>query len=117
MGYEVKLYLGEVAAPFPTETRAFLMEVASVDLCKVGFDFTEHGGVPVYLYGPDGGNTRTVEDRYGKQLVAITPESALNSLQRAAKRDSYRRYDMAIALLETFIAGKFDNPGVVVYGH
>lgn len=121
MGYEVNMFLGDRRrSSFHEEGGKDWFEViATVDLSKpfdaLGSLAHMEDGDPVYMYASDG-NRRLVEDSYGKKLIAIPAERVLTLLKQDAA-NGYRRYDLAIAILEVFVAGKFKNPSVVLYGH
>lgn len=123
MGYEVTMFLGEVTGVdlSADDDRKFFQIAAMVDLCKVDLDdsigVAEFDGQPIYLYYRKGGDAHEVADCYGKELRAFDPAVLLKAIKKANRRDKYRRYDMAIPLLEAFIAAGFNNPGVVLYGH
>lgn len=122
MGYEAKMLVGEVSAPFSgDEARgSWFRVIAMLELCKVGSDLHLAGAVsnrPVFFYGIDG-NTEVTEDDYGKRLTALEVQEVLRDLQNANAKEPYRRFQMAIELLES-ITDKFptDRLGVVLYGH
>lgn len=125
MGYEVQLFLGERRRFDGEEERKdYFGVVATIDLCVPSDEIKRlcdtPDGDPVYMYGPDG-NTRIVEDSYGHELSAIPAERVLALIKKAnvgsGYPNGYRRYNMAIPLLESFIASGFKNAGVVLYGH
>ncbi len=127
MGYEVKLYLGELSGSRDADGSSYLSTVASIDLSKpygnlAAFTETNKEGDRAYLYGSDG-NTRMTEDCYGKQLIAVPAPKVLKIMKDEAKKNrtdydgnGYRRYNLAIPLLEQFIK-EFERPSVILYGH
>lgn len=122
MGYEVTVYLGEVSDSVTEGDAKFFNDVGMVELCKPGYDSeiyilstSEYIGEPIFMYGLDG-NTRFVEDSYGKVLKAIEPELVLNAL-KSDKKTKYRRFIMAYKLLKTTIPLFGDELKVVLWGH
>jgi hypothetical protein len=113
MGYETRLYIGEVHNSFikgsqkNTEDCDYFGIIAMIDLCKTGI-FTPNNGEPekntrkVYIYGTDG-DTQITKDCYGDQLFAIEPKDVLQKMIEANKQEKYRRYEAAIPLLKALI--------------
>ena len=124
MGYDLTIHVGEVDiyGDPPTEKNpAYFRIIGTVDLCKVDDGFytdmynSRKLGVPVYFY-PDG-DTQTTEDMYGDKLTAVPAIEVLNHLKKTFDADDpYRRYEMAIAMLEVVVK-RFDSPYVMQFGH
>lgn len=126
MGYETRLHIGELGNTEWNKENGtkknpiYLMEISQVDLCKCDSTFINdvamsmRRGKYVYFY-PDG-NTKTIEDSYGDRLKAIPAKTILKHLKKANEVENYRRYSMAIALLEVVVE-TFHNPYVMTYGH
>ena len=136
MGYEIKLYLGrihDINAMDEDKEEHYFSVVAWIDLSKPGsnaeiLNIDRKLGQRVYLYGIDG-NTRISSDPYGDWLFAIPAKRVLDALRDDWARSKkecktwtgygYRRFYMAIPLLDRFIEtfGPKENPSVVIYGH
>ena len=131
MGYEIKLYLGSHSdirfSDDPPEQ--YFSIVAWIDLSKPGTSnltkIDKKCYQSVFFYGIDG-NTKISFDPYGSSLHAIPAEIVLIALQKDWKNSKcnykndygYRRFYMAIPLLERFIETfQNENPCVVIYGY
>ena len=129
MGYEIKLYLGEVTDL--NGKNKYFSVTGMIDLRKPGYDSKIHtlqNSIDkskiiegVYFYGTDG-DTQITEDKCGSQLVAIPAKDVLKAVEEDwenTKRDwnsniGYRRFYMAIYLLYSFVKS-FKNPYVILY--
>lgn len=123
MGYETKLFIGRKTdmKGFKNKDANFVIEVASIDLSKSHFPDTqlnkEEDTELVFIYGSDG-NTEIVEDRYGSRLYAVNPKKVLNFMQEHNKKERYRRYTAAIALLKSLIKDfRYEELTCILYGH
>jgi hypothetical protein len=121
MGYEVKMFLVEHYDSDETKP-TYAGIVGMVDLCKISngkiaqLDGKRPEAPELYIYAEDG-NTRTLEDSYGHNLGVYNPNEVLAALKRDNTPEKYRRYDMAIGLLEATIPVFGDELKVVFYGH
>lgn len=123
MGYETKLIIGRKTnlEGFKNKDAKFVIEVASINLCKSDFPDTqlnkEEDTELVYIYSSDG-DTKIIEDRYGRRLYAIEPNKVLKFMQNANKTAKHRRYNAAIALLKSLIKDfKDEHLTCILYGH
>lgn len=120
----------EHGKPIPTGRTSFYFRVmAELDLCKIG-----HGSDPLVdlidktqkeamadkyrvfeFYGTGEGDKAVQEDKYGVKFLPVSVRDLLTALQ-SRKGEDYRRFDWAIALLESM---KDDIEGiqVIFYGH
>jgi len=105
------------------ETFAVWMEViAMVGLCKAGYDSKIHamcGKENSYHYNVFfyvGGNDEILDDNYSELMRVYTAQEVLNSLIEDDKEFPYRRFKIAIALLQSVIK-EFKNPIVAMFGH
>jgi hypothetical protein len=145
MGYDSRLII--VTAPHlgkdnkPTDTwkdTPFCLELASVDLCKVGpgpvgelFAASiraekvriEFNGWRYSFYGADG-NTQVSIDRYNDPVSPVDLDDLIAAIHSEIDGEEYpyRRHTMALGLLEAIAADKAQGrwpEGVVVlhYGH
>lgn len=124
MGYEQKMYLGEVHT---WNSNPYFMVVAEVDLCKTGEDWNYHfnNGIEVYFYGTNG-NTEIKKDSYGDKLKAIPAKNFLPILKEAWKKSKkdftgwsygYRRFYIALKTLEAFCRTFKKDGYIFLYGH
>lgn len=111
----------EVSLPDPTHEAQYLMEIASLDICKTGYEsnimklMTRKTGIKSYGYftGPDGGD---VVDCYDDFLLAYPINDVLLALTKDRDSDTYRRFNIAVDIL-TSIKKEFKDAHVVLYGH
>lgn len=126
MGYEVRIHVLEL---IPVGKQQFSLELATLDISKPGSNACivgltnekrEQAERPFELelspYSEES-DIRT-EDLYGEALVAVPIEEYLDALGKDRARDSYRRFDIAHALLSS-IHKHFQNDNIVVvpFGH
>ena len=123
MGYDMRLYVVE-----KFNTKGFTEEVqdkrhaqivASVELCGVDRyvdTLREAPATDCYIYVD---NEPCVKDKYGKPLTEVTIEEALSKLQQGFANTGYRRYQLAISMLQGFILAGMNTEDFVVlqYGH
>ena len=58
------------------------------------------------------------EDCYGKSNIAVPVEVVYNCIKHDNQKDSYRRFDAALGLLESLCdKNKWSDVQVVLYGH
>lgn len=121
MGYETEIYLVTSHEPRLDGEPAFCLEVARVDLCKTGRGTPvsdviaashqrsrENGWKPYVDYSDDDGDKPAWEDCYGEPLGVVGVDHFLAALVASNKEDPYRRFDIAIAMLEA-AKGKFSS--------
>ena len=100
MGYEVKMYVGQVsqATRDPDDNSRYFMVNAMIDLCKSTLPVEELDPIhdQVYFYMEDG-NTKMTQDHYGEPLKAYDGISVLQLISRVDP--DYRRHKVAHALL------------------
>jgi len=116
MGYDLKLYVGELRNG--VNEKNSLDVVAMVDLCGVDTlvsSLINNTGLPVYFYDTDG-NTRVEFDRYDRELSALPIDQVIKIIQKTNRNNPYRRYKVALGILKT-IKTTFQNPHVVLFGH
>lgn len=134
MGYELEMHVGEISDGLGKVTGGgkYFMNVATIDLCKCGNSpigqlvakaKKKTCKLPkVYWYGSNG-DTRITEDRYNDALRALDPKRVLAAIRKGFEEskqeysDGYRRYAMAIALLESTIPRFGKNLKVAFFGH
>ena len=130
MGYETNLILLE---KFPHSFKykrgdgidaPFASVVGMIDLCKAGdrafhdkvHRAEKYAGRHIYFYLPGNGDTAVVSDPYGKKMKAFPAKRMLRILKEE-KEQEYRRFKMAIPLLEQFVKEFGTTAWVVCYGH
>lgn len=79
------------------------------DFFDVGMDY-----IKTHIWD---GETKTGEDLYGDPLPAIPLEHVLAAIKEELKSDSYRRFQLANALLQEFTSSSWENIYVVPFGH
>lgn len=119
-----------------------VMKVGMVDLCKCdgfisGLIGESHsvekneGKTPCMFYSEPGvGRYRNdeekeveaevfdiavTEDYYGDKMYCVDPKKVLKALIKSNKKEKYRRYEMAIAVLRKFIEWFDDEKAVVMF--
>jgi len=126
MGYEVQMLVGKVHRGFGVGDdidRDWFQLYATVDLCKPGesaLDDLSNASKEkeIYTYAVMGdGDTSVIDDRYGKTLRPIPIQDALEALHTDQRRDYYRRFGWAIALLESMVQEEGGNLSVVLWGY
>ena len=123
MGYEVTMYIGEIST-FENEGKHYFSIIGMVELSKPGYSSEIYqmssnkspGFHEIYFYGTDG-NKQITEDDYGNTLKVLLPRRVLQALKRDNANDPYRRFELAIALLERSILNFGNELNVVLYGH
>ena len=112
----------EIQLDDPTYEARYLMEVASLDLCKPGHQsniqklMSKKSGKAAYGYFSRGGNEADIVDCYDEFLLAYPIEDVLMALEEDRNSDSYRRFKIACDLLIS-IKEEFKDAHVVLYGH
>ncbi len=110
MGYELILSVGKAQKPFAKEETRWFQIMATVDLCKPGYESevykltTSDKSDPVYIFPPMGdGDTTITKDRYDSPLHTIPIDKMLIAMRKDEARDPYRRFKWAIAMLESML--------------
>ena len=124
MGYESKLFIVHKNANtnYDKKKKQYADFIVSIDLSKC-YSFSDwmrkRKEADCYIYMDDG-NTQILEDKYGKPLTEASVEDVLEHLKKAEKIDSYRRYRLAIDIMQSFVDHKEDWGGglaVLHYGY
>lgn len=142
MGYEIKMHIGtlgssyESSAPGKRELKG-LLEMASIDLCKVGncnigrleeacTRKTPPKGNATFLYGPESDDEdkpdafMLEQDNYGNYHVPVSIAECVKALHKdvAEDADNYRRFQWALALLTSMMQTSEGDEIVVLFrGH
>jgi hypothetical protein len=120
MGYETRMYLVESHSSFAEhdDGLAYGSVVAVLNLCKCGdgpfHDYRNsclelQDNKPTHYVYADDGNTKIIDDRYDDPLVEMDAKEALEAMKLQVNADTaagerpYRRFLMAIDLLERFV--------------
>jgi hypothetical protein len=85
------------------------LDPKSSELFDMGMDY-----VNVEIYE---GDFRTKEDLYGDPLPAIPILQVLSAIDNELKEDTYRRFSLAKAMLDSMKSEQWDNVYVVPFGH
>lgn len=122
MGYESKLVV--VKKWNYDSVDSFGETIAELNLCGMPNSFfpieetfeneIEEGK---YIFMNDGENETVNEDRYGKKIRYTTVEKLLKILYKCEAEEHYRRTQMAINLLKSFITSDWDNIVIFHYGY
>ena len=145
MGYETKLIIGKSGHSFKEVQQAkdgaymkdkyghfihtgrqeiYFSEYAQINLCKCGYDSNisaidfknkESESVVWFWYGEDG-NKEVKEDRYGDSSRPVAISEVIEALKKDIKLYGYRRFDWALALLESISKSEPDAE-VLFYGY
>lgn len=130
MGYEAKLIIVQKwSNPLSLHVREGVhmgMEIARLDLpkpgsdsniCKMAMDRQKRCREQWGFWGDDG-NTVIKRDCYNTPLVGIPIEDFLRELERDCAKDEYRRFHIALDMLQS-IKKRFERQSIVVlwYGH
>lgn len=99
---------------------SYFMIAAEIDLCKIGdshlckaLKLNNDKLREYYWYGYDG-NMRISDDRYEDKPELATIEDCITALKKDIKESDYRRFQWALALLESM---KDSNMKVLWFGH
>jgi hypothetical protein len=132
MGYETKMYLAESQAEIIPGEKRYAKIVGMIDLCKVGGGefmslrekcLDSQAGESTHYFYADDGDTQITEDCYGDPIVELDPEEVLRALKTDNTNEPYRRFEVAIGMLEKFTqyfeGNKEDSiyPVVLTFGH
>ena len=121
MGYESKLYICEGGRSLTDQNgMKFAPIIAMLNLSKTGMDEVAEvcyssPETKYYIYADDG-NTKILEDRYGEKLREVDIDLLISAMSEENRRGYYRRYQMAIGVLET-AKKDFRNPVVLHFGY
>lgn len=117
MGYETKIYISRV------EDDGYCSQIAMVDLSKCGqgkFATLVKESTPAtpeyfLLFGDD---DKVDKDMYDSPLSCMSATDALFALRQDNERDPYRRFNIAIAMIEQAIDGfSEESIKIIGYGH
>ena len=125
MGYEVQMLVGKVHKGFGVGKdfdKDWFQLYATVDLCKPGdsalldlSNASEEKEIYTYAVMGDGDSSVTI-DRYDAKLRPIRIQDALEALYTDQRKEHYRRFGWAIALLESMAHEEGGNLSVVLWG-
>ena len=122
MGYDMRLYVVEKSDMLGydenNKDKKYASVVASVELYGTDEIVDSLRLAPptdCYIYE---GNEVLVEDKYGKPLTEISLQEAISKLQAGlAATGGYRRYQIALSLLQGFVLAGITDVVVLQYGH
>lgn len=123
MGYDMRLYVVEkfdrTGYTEETKDKRIAQVIASIELCGVDryVDTLREAPATDCYINVDGDTC--LEDKYGKPLTEVSIEEALGKLQQGFANTGYRRYQLAISMLQGFILAGMNTEDFVVlqYGH
>lgn len=120
MGYEQKLIIVDQHDSITDDSGNSWAEVISIlNLCKADIPVSEFFRESnCYIYFDGDGNTRVTEDGYGDRLTeCIDVPELLNWLKSQYAKEHYRRYAVAIGLIESCYEQKWNNLKILHYGY
>lgn len=110
-----------VPSTAPIKDGTFCQVIGMLDLCKADqwpvCSFEESDGC--YIFDSDG-NSLVGMDPYGSYRSFVPIDEVIKRLQEEIKKDSYRRFRVALAMLVSIRANFSDdlsNIGCLFYGH
>lgn len=122
MGYDMRLYVVDKSDMLGydenTKDKKFASVEASVELYKTD-DIVDSLRLapPTDCYIHEGDEV-LVEDMYGKPLTEVSLQEAISKLQAGlAATGGYRRYQIALSLLQGFVLAGMTDVVVLQYGH
>lgn len=122
MGYEVRIYVGELTKQSHGDSGRWLQVWSMLDLCKPGYQSATYRlsiqdiGEPVYIFASDG-NTEITKDCYAKRLKAIPLDDVLRAIEEDCANDLYRRFKVAADLLRSIKQHGPEGMSAFLYGH
>lgn len=122
MGYESRLYVVDKSNLYdPNINMVYGEIIAMFNLSKVNSvasEFSRYPDTDTYIYADDG-NTRILEDKYGKKLKEISIDDAIKIIEKAVEENhwSYRRWKPILGLLKGFKKEEWSSLVVLHYGY
>ena len=119
MGYELRLYAGELSDLSNDQGERYMDCILSVDLCKPGHKSNvaaidgEPIGIKVYFYY----NEKINSDSYEEDVKAYPLAVVIKALEADASTENYRRFPLALATLKALDNEQFSNVYVAFVGH
>ena len=118
MGYEVMLF-----AVQSVSGDGYASVVAEIDLCKIGdgnlyaLMLANTPKKPqAYVFGLDG-NRKFKKDRYDKPMPIMEVDDVIEAISKDNKREPYRRFEIALAMLRVFKDKFGEEARVLAFGH
>lgn len=120
MGYESRLYIANKRR-VPDDTGMQWAEtITRYDLSKypvIANFFAKQPQATCFVYADDG-NTKVLEDRYGKPLTEAKPQEVIELLEQAVNDgDKYRRIPPLLAMLKALDPTCWQELVVLHYGY
>ena len=97
--------------------------LAMIDMRKMGLSLgsiCKFEESDVHCYRPDNGNAYLGLDGYGDYRKFVPLTTAIELMQEESKKDNYRRYKIALALMKSIKSAfkpNLENIGVLEYGY
>lgn len=119
MGYESKLIIVDQHDSITDDSGNSWAEVISIlNMCKADLPvpkFFEESNCYIYF---DGSDTEVTEDKYGDRLTeCVDVPEFLDWLKSRYAESQYRRYAVAIDLIEACYKQKWNNLKILHYGY
>lgn len=105
MGYESKLVIGRSIDWMMRNDPdgVCVLDIVQLNLSKCDIPWEKlRVSDQTYYYYADDGDTHIVEDKYGDKLYAVSIPRLLELMREKNSSSEYRRYELAIAVLEQF---------------
>lgn len=116
MGYESKLV---VVQRFDFDYTSFGNTIVTINLSgmpstffPIDKTFENELDKPIFIEGKE-----VLEDCYGEKLRYTSVEKLLQTLHECEVKEHYRRTELAINVLKSFVSKDWDNIVVVHYGY
>jgi hypothetical protein len=122
MGYESKLVVVDKSDLFTPDDdgKVWAEKIADVRLSVIDGDvlrrIKKYPVASCYYY-EHGSEDKVVEDFYGEELTEVPLKDMISILKDAEEMSSYRRYKIAIGLLESFSDYDWDTTNNIVVLH
>lgn len=118
MGYEVRLYAGELSTIKSDAGDMYMDCILSIDLSKPGYEsnvsaVADDSGINVYFYY----NGKVSSDDYEEYVKAYPLHTVINALEKDTAEEPYRRFASALACMKSLDNASYRNVYVAFVGH
>lgn len=118
MGYEIRLYAGELSAIKSDAGDTYMDCILSIDLSKPGYDSNvsaaaDDSGISVYFYYGE----KISSDDYADRVKAYPLRTVIDALEKDTAISKYRRFASALACMKSLDNDMYTNVYVAFVGH
>lgn len=118
MGYEVRLYAGELSTLKSDTGDAYMDCILSIDLSSPGHDsnvstVADDSGINVYFYYGE----KISSDAYASYVRAYPLHTIISALEKDTAANPYRRFASALACMKSLDNDMYKNVYVAFVGH